>query len=1604
MAKDNRIDIEINAKGGPSLKKTTKQTKQQRKELDKLSGSGKKLDKQQSTQYTRQKQGVIQTANSTKNFSKMQQSMDGGGGAGGLVRTYALLAANVFALSAAFGILSRAAQVDSLTASMKQLEIVSGKAILQVSRDLQEAAGFGMDFAESMRATSLAMSAGFGGEEITQLASVARNAAVSLGRNVPDALDRIFRGVIKVEPELLDEIGLFVRVKEASAKYAAQIGKSASDLTEFEKRQAFMNEALEQGTVKFAAFEDIETDAFTLLGTTFSDITQGILSFLNKGILPLVRYLSENKLLFTTIFSIVAFTLIKMAIPAMGAFTSSIANNAATAAASHTKHMTAQRARIDLTNAEHAKWKAIQVEKREKLLALAAAETIAGPQAKLTGKNIKHHKRMEKALQKQVGQEKGMLQIKSRQHLIEKRIESLTTKKGVARANLSAAGKAELANLQAELLLHQQIGTVEATRAITATAKIAGHVSEITRLKLVKKEILSAGLATVVAAAETYGYGVAVKFAAAELEVMSRAATKAGITLSVMDKQLFMTKARLTAAGVAAQGFWMKLLGPFSIILLFLPLLQWFNKLLGVGSEEADKATKANKASAEALARLGPRIEHARKEWAKLNDETGSLTELQKVVAYNKGMEMFAETILTTVKNISTQEEAFEEYEKVASKWAFFWGEKFPAAFGGGTKNAIERGRKALIDGIKESGGDITPAMKAALDKIDTLKSAEGLKKAGSLQKQNELVIKAEKELITLAEKEATTFQTMRSAIDGAKDSAKEFIDSLIIKTDVDKPLSSFRQISSNLADATLTEKQRLNYAKEITENAAINAMMTQEERKALKDNVNNIEAFSEELEKVERRYFRQQQLIVRGKTELEAIAVIQKNITGLVKESTGAIELHYDNLKRIADINIQTAKITTQNARTQTGLTAERIAELATSDDILASLTEKESTEENIVLIQAAINAFRKEENLLIQETFDSATRELKVQKDILEMSLKRLTTQEKINNLQLEAFKLQQQIETFMRKGTIKLSPVEEMTAAIKTEEARLKTAQQRKTMELAIVDLKYRILEEEWKLLAEQKKQAKIEEYKHSERRKQEIGRAILLAQIQGAAVEAAFTKDDTKLKSLVATLKNVDAIWQENMIAGIKKISSESFINDTDMANMHTAWEAEKSIIEMTFDNLADKYIVTLLGRLEALKSKGGTDLVSPMQGTAMQSLDRMRGTRDFIGEAQSKQESLGGDITRLEEESYTVRPFTLEWIELTDKIKEATAAKEAWAKAEGAAEIQLFTNAIREFSAAVATLGGEGILAATMADFSAGLIETFTNVDEKLDTTADKLAVVAGIIQGIGAIMAAASAANIANIDKEIKAEQKRDGKSKQSLAKIKGMEAKKEQMAKKAFEVNKKIQIASAIMSTAAAIVGILAAESSKVGVFAVPLAAMVGALGMAQVAIISRMKYEGGTGAGDVSLPSAINVGERGSSVDVSKQASAGELAYLRGARGMGTSATAFTPTGGAAGWRSRGMAGGGEILVGERGPETITPLSPMQVWPSDMGAKSQINANFTIHAIDAQGVEDVLLAQQGNIIGMIRSAANDHGEEFLEAINTDMYGEPKSAGGVDY
>ena len=109
-----------------------------------------------------------------------------------------------------------------------------------------------------------------------------------------------------------------------------------------------------------------------------------------------------------------------------------------------------------------------------------------------------------------------------------------------------------------------------------------------------------------------------------------------------------------------------------------------------------------------------------------------------------------------------------------------------------------------------------------------------------------------------------------------------------------------------------------------------------------------------------------------------------------------------------------------------------------------------------------------------------------------------------------------------------------------------------------------------------------------------------------------------------------------------------------------------------------------------------------------------------------------------------------------------------------------------------------------------------------------------------------------------------------------------------------------------------------------------------------------------------------------------------------MRGESGVGTGATNFKPKGAFSGYKHRGAGG---YVVGEQGPELFMPETPGEIIPSGKGGGAPTNVNFNISAVDASGVEDVLMRQKGHIISMIREAANEHGQPFLEGINTDVY-----------
>ena len=260
MAKKITIDIEVNGK----MQKATLSAKKLRNALDGVDEAQTNAGKSART-YDRNTKGAAKTtSNSTKEFSKMAQGM------GGLVGAYATVAASVFALSAAFQFFKTAADLSALTAGQEIFASRTGVSMKLMTSNIQDATGGLVAFREAAQAAAIGQAAGLTADQMERLGKVAKNAGTILGRDVTDSFNRLTRGAIKAEPELLDELGIIVRINDAAEAYGRTIGKNAQDLTQFEKSQAVVNAVLEQGESKFDDVGD-SVNQVAKFGAAFQD-------------------------------------------------------------------------------------------------------------------------------------------------------------------------------------------------------------------------------------------------------------------------------------------------------------------------------------------------------------------------------------------------------------------------------------------------------------------------------------------------------------------------------------------------------------------------------------------------------------------------------------------------------------------------------------------------------------------------------------------------------------------------------------------------------------------------------------------------------------------------------------------------------------------------------------------------------------------------------------------------------------------------------------------------------------------------------------------------------------------------------------------------------------------------------------------------------------------------------------------------------------------------------------------------------------------------------------------------------------------------------------
>ena len=254
-----------------------------------------------------------QTSSSTKAFSKQAQTIGGG-----LVPIYATIAAQVFAVSAAFRFLQDAMETRNMVEGQKAFGAITGNAFQTVTVAVQKATANMLSFKEAASAVAIGTAAGLTRGQLEDLGTVAKNASLALGRDLTDAFNRLIRGVTKAEPELLDELGIILRLEPATEKYAVAIGKARTELTAFERSQAVANEVLDQGMTKFGRITQImDEDAFVLgqFAKEFDDLTKIIKLTVAETLIPIVGFLKDNIASLIGVFGLLAAPIISQIIP-----------------------------------------------------------------------------------------------------------------------------------------------------------------------------------------------------------------------------------------------------------------------------------------------------------------------------------------------------------------------------------------------------------------------------------------------------------------------------------------------------------------------------------------------------------------------------------------------------------------------------------------------------------------------------------------------------------------------------------------------------------------------------------------------------------------------------------------------------------------------------------------------------------------------------------------------------------------------------------------------------------------------------------------------------------------------------------------------------------------------------------------------------------------------------------------------------------------------------------------------------------------------------------------------------------------------------------------
>lgn len=141
----------------------------------------------------------------------------------------------------------KAADLKSVQAAFTQLAASQGKDADAMLAKMRELSLGTISDLELMKKANQALLLGLPVDRFGEILAIARSSAKATGQSMEFMLESIVTGLGRGSKLMLDNLGIVFDVNKAYDEYAKSVGKTASQLTDAEKKQAFINKALAVG-------------------------------------------------------------------------------------------------------------------------------------------------------------------------------------------------------------------------------------------------------------------------------------------------------------------------------------------------------------------------------------------------------------------------------------------------------------------------------------------------------------------------------------------------------------------------------------------------------------------------------------------------------------------------------------------------------------------------------------------------------------------------------------------------------------------------------------------------------------------------------------------------------------------------------------------------------------------------------------------------------------------------------------------------------------------------------------------------------------------------------------------------------------------------------------------------------------------------------------------------------------------------------------------------------------------------------------------------------------------------------------------------------------